>query len=361
VLQTKQGAMIFYPFGSSKTYTMTGQLNNGTYSPAIAYSGTNEGYNLVPNPYPSAIDWNAGSGWTKTKISGTIWGFSATAKNYGTWNGSVSINSVTNIIPMGQAFFVHATGSSPLFTMTNAVRLHDPKIFLKSGTSVPNVLHLIVSGNSGQDEIAIQFMQDATNASGDTYDALKFYSSTAVPQLCSFTSNDDLPLSINGLPMSDETLVVPLRFNMEYTGEVTFTASGMESFGIGKSIQLEDQMLDKTIDLRVNPVYIFDHQAANDPLRFRLHFAGAFGISQQPVEKQSNVYISGNDIYISYKPIANIKQTAEIFTVLGQRIGQYHLSGTGSDKILMEQSSPGIYLVRLTLAAGMETHEIIVR
>jgi hypothetical protein len=73
------------------------------------------------------------------------------------------------------------------------------------------------------------------------------------------------------------------------------------------------------------------------------------------------VSISGNEIYISYKPVSNTKQIAEIFTVLGQRIGQYNLSGTGSDKIKLEQSATGIYLVKLTLATGMETHEIIVR
>ena len=38
-----------------------------------------KGFNLVGNPYPSAIDWDAASGWTKTNIDNAVYYFKASA------------------------------------------------------------------------------------------------------------------------------------------------------------------------------------------------------------------------------------------------------------------------------------------
>ena len=297
ILQTKQGAMIFYPFGNSKIYSITGKLNNGAYTPTIAYSGTNNGYNLVPNPYPSAINWNASGGWTKNNMSETIWGFSPAARNYGAWNGSVSTNSVSNIIPEGQAFFVRAIGSSPVLTMDNAVRLHDFSVFLKSSNLVPDVLHLLAVGAKGQDEIAIQFADDATFFHNDIFDAKKFYGSMSVPQLSTYTNEDESLLSISCIP-ANGTTVIPLRFEMNYSGQITFRASGMQSFQNVTSIQLEDKQLAQLTDLGTNPIYQFNYTPADNTDRFALHFLNATSVADPKKAKDFNVYAANGILNI---------------------------------------------------------------
>ena len=361
ILQTNEGAMVFYPNWSGttyKTYSITGQLNNGSYSPAVAYSGASHGYNLVPNPYPSAINWNAVSGWTKTNISGTIWGFSPSAANYGSWNGSTGTNSVSNIIPVGQAFFVVASGSSPVLSMNNSVRLHDSKAFMKSGEIVPNILHLVATGNDGQDEIAVQFADDATTSSLDKYDAIKFYSDLSVPQLSSYTAEDASLLSITGLPSGEGSTVVPLHFDMEFTGEITFTASAMESFDAGSPIRLEDKQLSQFIDLRTNPVYSFSHSPADAADRFALYFGSALGISKPENPVLSNVSVSGNEIYVDYPVSAQNEVDAAVYDLQGRQLKQVRLSNTGHDHISIP--TPGVFLLKLGLHSGTETHKLVV-
>lgn len=357
VLNTNTGAMVYYSFGPSKTYSITGQLNNGTYAPAVAYSGSGKGYNLVPNPYPSAIDWNAVSGWTKTNISPTIYGFNPISKSYGSWTGSVSTESVTGIIPVGQAFFVVATGS-PTLTMANNVRLHDSKAFLKSGETAPDVLHLIAAGNDAQNEIAIQFADNATANGGDDLDAVKFYSDMVVPQLSTFTATDPSLLSINALPYPEGNTEVPLHFDMDFSGDLTFTASGMESFENSTTIKLEDKQLNSLADLRANPVYSFSHTPTDSPERFVLHFGGVLGIDNPPTDKLSNITVSGNTVYMDY-PASNSIMYAAVYDVQGKLINRVKLSNGGSDHICIQ--TDGIYILKLSLPTGTETQKIVVR
>jgi hypothetical protein len=361
ILQTTEGAMVFYPdWGATtyKTYSITGQLNNGTYSPPVAYSGALHGYNLVPNPYPSAINWNAGSGWTKANISGTIWGFSPTAANYGSWNGTTGTNSVTNIIPVGQAFFTVANGNSPVLSMDNSVRLHDSKAFLKSGGIAPNILHLTAAGNGGQDEIAVQFADDATNLSVDRYDAIKFYGDLSVPQLSSFTAEDQALLSITGIPTGESTTVVPLHLDMDYTGELIFTASALESFDAGTPVQLEDKQFSQLIDLRTNPVYTFNHSPADAADRFALHFGSVLGIESPVNSLLSKVIVSGHEIYLDY-PVANKGELfAVVYDLQGRTLNQVRLNNSGHDQFGL--GSSGVYMIKLLLPSGIETHKLVV-
>ena len=73
VLKTIHGyAVNFGALSLPDTADVTGVVNNGALSLTL-YNHNNPyttGYNLVGNPYPSPIDWNAASGWTRTNIDG---------------------------------------------------------------------------------------------------------------------------------------------------------------------------------------------------------------------------------------------------------------------------------------------------
>ena len=360
VLPTKEGAMIYYPYGASKTYSISGALNNGTYTISdtnIAYSGVGKGYNLVPNPYPSAIDWNAASGWTKTNIGGTIYGFNPVSKAYGAWNGSTGTESVTNIIPVGQAFFVVANGS-PTLSMNNNVRTNNTKDFLKSGNPVPDVLHLVAAGNSGQNEIAIQFTENASVYSSDDFDAIKFYSDITVPQFSAFTTEDPTLLSINALPYSESNIDVPLHFDMDYSGTLTITATGIESFENNAAVKLEDKQTGQLIDLRNASVYSFNHTPSDSPERFILHFGNVLGAEEPSAEKISKITVSGNTIYLDY-PSSGASMFASLFDIQGRLITRLQLSKAGQDHFCI--STAGVYILKLTFPTGTETQKIVVR
>jgi hypothetical protein len=352
ILQTKEGAMVFYPNWSgttSKTYSITGQLNNDTYSPTITRSGN--GYNLVPNPYPSAMDWDLVG---KATVDDAIWIFNPESTNYETYAGGIPSGSVDNIIPVGQAFFVKA--NSPGLSFNNTVRTLNTKSFLKSTKEIANVLHLAVSSDSARDGIAVRFADDATTGHDRKYDAVKFYGSLYSPQLSS--TNGDEELSINALPNSEGSTVVPLKLAMDHSGILTFTASGMESFNNVTSIELEDKQLSQMLDLRTNPLYQFTHTTQDAADRFALHFGTVLGIDNPVIAKLSKVIVSDHNIYMEYPESQKNNLFASVYDIQGKLINQIQLSNSGHDHLSI--SNDGIFILKMNLPTGSETHKIIV-
>jgi len=174
-LDETRGFMIYYP-GASITYSFAGQMNNGSFTALTTYT-VSSGYNLVPNPYPSAIDWDAASGWTKTGIANAtyIWypSGSAGTSNYASYVAGIGANNGTKYIPVGQAFLVQAT-SAPVLSMTNNVRVHNTHAFWKDGEVIPDLLRIktVALQNNAFDEIVVHFRDGATTEFDSEFDAV---------------------------------------------------------------------------------------------------------------------------------------------------------------------------------------------
>lgn len=57
--------------GGKSSETITGLLNNGNLSIAVTAINSNtnlSGFNLAGNPYPSTIDWQSVTGWTRSVL-----------------------------------------------------------------------------------------------------------------------------------------------------------------------------------------------------------------------------------------------------------------------------------------------------
>jgi hypothetical protein len=145
---------------------------------------------------------------------------------------------------------------------------------------------------------------------------------------------------------------------MDFTGEITFTTSGMESFENNSSIKLEDKQLAQLVDLRKNPVYSFTHTPTDSPERFALHFGGVLGLENPVTEKLSSITVSGSTIYLNY-PASNASIYAALFDVQGRLIKRVQLSNAGQDNLSI--LTDGIYILKLSLPSGTETHKIVVR
>ncbi len=97
-------------------WDLRGPINSGLINLPVSFtsSGTtaDDGWNLVGNPYPSTIDWNAASGWGKNNINATIYirDNGTGSGQYATWNGVVGTNGGSQYIAAGQAFWVKAGG-----------------------------------------------------------------------------------------------------------------------------------------------------------------------------------------------------------------------------------------------------------
>ncbi|HPB02131.1 MAG TPA: hypothetical protein PLZ67_04185, partial [Bacteroidales bacterium] len=260
-----EGFMIFYPHSSGTTYNFAGEANNGTFTcNTSAATPGDSGFYLVPNPYPSSIDWNAASGWTKTNLENNVWIWNSESQNYAVWNGTVGINEGSPYIPVGQSFFVQSNGDSPELIMNNNARLHNNTAFFKNQIFMPSCLVLQAETHSGSDETMMYFDIAGTPAE-------KIIGFNGPPKLYCYSGFQKL--SIQSLPELTLPCSVDVGFEMTSDSLVTISAKGMDGFDTDICIILEDLLTGQLIDLRTHPVFTFTHQTSNPKNRFRVHFS----------------------------------------------------------------------------------------
>ncbi len=97
------------------TLNLRGQVNRGAIEfPTLSHTvsptpNSADGWNLVGNPYPSAIQWNNGAGWEKTNIDPTVWVWDVVGRVWHSYNANTQAGDLTDgVIASGQGFWVYA-------------------------------------------------------------------------------------------------------------------------------------------------------------------------------------------------------------------------------------------------------------
>ena len=295
-------------------------------------SGSNGGWNFVGNPFTSAIDWNAASGWTKTNIGGTIYTYNS--PNWATWNGSTGTNEGSQYIASGQGFFVNVNEGSSTGTlkMDNDVQVHNTAPFLKEKVVTPdNLIRLEVSANSFSDETIIELDKDFTEGFDSDFDAHKLFSfNTDAPQI--FSTANEL-MAVNGLPLS--TYQVPIDVRGAQDLEMTISLTENQGFD---AVYLVDHFTGRQTNLTAEDYSFIYNQSVTD--RFTVYFTTVTGIDD--LEKEFF------KIYTYHKEIRVIipeGQQTEIFV--------YNLTGQITHQIAghpgmneIQVSTTGYYVVR---------------
>ncbi|HMM11311.1 MAG TPA: S8 family serine peptidase [Bacteroidales bacterium] len=275
-LQVDRGYMIWYT-GSQTTYNFAGPLNNGNFTALVASTAADR-FNLVPNPYPSAIDWDAASGWTKTNLYNAIYIWNRNTGNYASYVSGVGANGGSRYIAPGQSFFVKTTAASAGLQMGDAVRVHNAQPFFQPQLN-SHIIRISTSNEQGSDETVIRFNAQASDEFDPDLDADKIIGQQAAPQLFT-TLEDGRIMSINSLNDDFKQLTVPVSFASATPGSYTL------SFSIAPPLQetyhfvLEDLLLNLYHNLSDNADYTFSHQANASQQRFLLHATGITGLGQ---------------------------------------------------------------------------------
>jgi hypothetical protein len=266
---------------------MEGEFNSGTIEQTLSYTDgieieEHEGWNLVGNPYPSSIDWDAASGWTKTNICDAIYIWDEEKQNFVTYVSGTGVNGGSRYIPPMQGFFVkvNSPGTGTL-RMTNEVRNQNGGIQLKVASGFKNELKFKVTGSAYSDETVVRFKPYANIDFDQNLDAnKKFSTNPAVPQLFSLDGNEN-PLTINTLPEKDEYQTVLLYQNIQTEGKYTLQVEGISSFDYSKTVYLEDLELDSLIDLTETQEYKYYSKSIQNNARFKLHIGMPLTIEYQ--------------------------------------------------------------------------------
>ncbi|HEY9116144.1 MAG TPA: GEVED domain-containing protein [Bacteroidales bacterium] len=359
-------------------FDMNGIVNNGAiqltlYNHNQPYT---QGFNLVGNPYPSPIDWDAASGWTMTNIDDAVYYFDAsTTDQYtGTYNsyinGVSSDGTANNIIPSMQGFFVHVTdGAYPVtgtLGTTNAVRVNDLSPSYHKSTDAMNLAIMRFAAAYDESEavsdvLAIYFDDLATPTFDNKKDALKLANTDAsVPNLYSF-STDDFKLSVNAIPFPGEEIKkIPLGIKIEKSGNISFKATDLKQMPVGLKVYFSDAATGINQELELNSEYTVFLEANQYDTRFSIQF------SYNTIENNPNpgsnfsAYSSNGKVYVRIYNLPENSGKLRLSNLLGQTIWQEIVNETGTYEF-EPPAEAGVYLISLMSGSQIESKKIFIQ
>jgi hypothetical protein len=350
-------AVNFGPVLQPRTIEMNGVVNNGPLSVTL-YNHDNQfttGFNLVGNPYPSPIDWNATSGWTRNNIDNALYFYrSGTTDQYGGtystyMNGVSSDDVVNNIIPSMQAFFVHVSDGIPPVTATygmdNRVRITDgTHPFSKSdnGSEIP--LLRLTAGYSDDsasfDPLVIYFDEKATSNFDGQYDALKLFNTDPGKTNFYTFSKDGTRLSINALPQNPDSLgKIRLGISTGRDADVIFKIKTIRGDFLGTSILFIDSAGRARTNLFPDKEYKVSLLTGDYTDRFYIEFQDLeTGINSSPeIADPFNVYSSYGTIKVDIDMPGQDRGILQIYNLMGQLLYIRKIYESGC-----QEFSPGI-------------------
>lgn len=357
-LTASKGYLLYYP-EAAKTYSHTGTLksDNTTVSAAYTSGALYAGYNLIANMYSSALDFSNASYWSGCEP--TIWIWNSAGGNYGSYNRtSGGINNATKDIPVGQGFFVKVASAGTL-TIDKAARVHSNQAYLKNSVTEQNKLRLKVDANTYFDEILMSFNNDATTEYDSEFDAKKMIGQEEAPQLSSIAT-DGTQLSINSLPYADGDVLIPLKFSLTHAAEVTFNATGVESFNPNATLYFEDTEMGQVINLREQPFYIINYGGGAAENRFWLRI-GSLTVNQKENQQiNGTVFASNGKIKVDIPAMQNKNVTINVFNSIGQLVSSTKQFLTGIAQVSAPSQS-GVYIVKVGCNELSFTQKIIIK
>lgn len=315
-----------------------------------------DNWNLVGNPYPSAIDAEEFLVQNQTKIEGAVWiwthglnptsnvspfynnyQYNYSSSDYIKYNGlgSTDPDTFAGKIASGQGFMVnmlHTTATPNTITFTNNMRSdasmvqYDNTDFFR-GVSTNTVGPVeekhriwldIINTTSGQmDRTLLGYSTSSTLDVDHLYDCI-FRPTT---ELSMYSIINSEPFIIQGRPLPFNNFdLVPMGIRIVAAGNHTIAIKKVDGlFEQNQDIYLEDKQLNIIHDLRQAP-YNFTSSVGTFNDRFVLRYTTA-ALSNQDFESiDSSVFVSANDGQINIKSINESLSEVSVYDVLGREI-----------------------------------------
>lgn len=364
---------------SPVTADMSGTVTNASVSLTLLNNNRvyTKGFHLVGNPYPSPIDWDAVTGWTRTNIDNAVYYFNAGTVDryvgtYSSYINGISSDGVANgIVPSMQGFFIHVSdGAYPVtgtLTATNAVRVNDlAPVFHRRPPPVEPLFRFsagFADDGFPQDPAVLYFDDHATKGYDEEMDALKMRNTDArVPNLI-MEGPGGRELSICAWPnRTDLTDTLPLRIVAERAGMLTFRTEALERMPASRRIYLYDSSARRTTEMIMGAQYRTDVSAGDHRNRFFLVFGprNATGGGDDNLAGEFSAWSNGGQLYGSFAHVEGDRCTVTVSGITGQLLFRKELSGSGRHS-LGSGYSAGMYIVTFHAGHQKETRKVIIQ
>jgi len=385
--------------GIVKTPITRGTYNGSNYndgtpgSPRIVTS-SDDNWNLIGNPYPSAIDYAEFiKPINNPHIDGTIyfWTHANTPSrgngspfysdflyNYGSdyisYNGSGAnpVGSSFGNIAAGQAFFVemlHATPStSENITFNNTMRnetIDNSEFFRTNESSQPasdiekhRIWLDLIDSNELATSILVGYIEGATNSKDRIFDG--HVNAGSDKSFYSLIEEDRMSIQGRSLPFNENDTVL-LGLYIAEAGNYTIAINTLDGLfdSLQQDIYLEDMYNGIIHDLRIAP-YSFNTEEGTFDDRFILRYTNG-ALSTEEFEMNTGIQISApNNNYIKATSITEPIKGITVYDVLG-RVLYNNVSVNALEIIISDVSnSDGVLFVRATLTNGLQKTQKVV-
>lgn len=328
-------------------------------TPALAWTDASHGYNLIGNPFSSAIDFDGT--WTMSNIDQNVWVWDESGDNYAAYSPSGGLGELTDgIIPLGQGFMVHATAGSPSLTIPASKRVHSSQGFYKSQNSsrTDPVPHIKIEFSKDQkaDVVYVGFDENADREFNNGYDARKMFGPEDSPQ--AYLKEASLDLSIDVIHViGNDAVGVDMSFiaGIEGTQQLTSTIYELEDI----SVELEDKKEGIIYDLVQSPSIEFTATKQDNPERFVLHFNRTTTDKEEVLQPAPlKIYSYKNVIYIKSTDLNNTL-TVRITDLLGRNVFSRSYMNAPLISIPVNVTN-GCYIVTSIQNAQITTEKVLI-
>ena len=362
-------AINFGTAGGERTLHTAGTVNNGDLTINLTNSNKpyTQGFNLIGNPYPSPIDWDA-AGWIKQNVDNAIYYFDAgiTDQYVGTYssyiNGISSDGTAGPVIASQQGFFVHVSdviypvqGS---ITFNNSIRVNDLNpVFHKNSATLSPLIRLSAryDDKSKVDYLVIYLLQESTAEYNMQTDALKIQNTdSGVPNIYSISA-DSKKVSIKALTPSD-TQVIPLILSSPVVSRISVSATDIKELE-GFNVYLKDNSTGTITDLRREEGYAFD--AGNETISDRFKLI----ITKETLENEAfgnasfKTFCDAGSIYIDLK-LKEEQVTVQLTDLSGRLLISKVIYGEGKH-CLGRVPQAGVGIVSIQTETGTASQKIL--
>jgi hypothetical protein len=384
-----------YPATQSVIFTANtpaNKLNTGTIKTEIALTPglfNDDDFNLIGNPYPSAIDADKFINTNKDKIDGTLYFWThkmdISAKNPGpdalnfssddyavynlsggtgtsgsTVDGVEQSNKPKGYIASGQGFFVEAQVTGNVI-FNNAMRVTESvatantqfykSVVTKDKKETKDRVWLNFENTTGVfSQQLVAYLDNTTNDYDSGYDGLLSDGGNYV-NFYSFIKEDKY--KIQGRKKFNESDDVNLGYFSGISGEFNINIDAVEGVFDDENVEivLEDKLTGFTHDLRESP-YNFTTDKGTFNERFILHFVNKKEVVKVKEDLNSNIVVFNTNNQLKVNSTKEKLQHVEVYDLLGKVL--FSADEVNSNELVVDnlEANNQLLLFKISLTNG---------
>ncbi len=346
--------------GAAPTTTFNGVFNgvpnNGNVTVPVSNSGPGLGFNMLSNPYPSAL---SGTSFLTTN-PGTLYFWvhhdqvSGNNVNYATFNltgqttAPAYAGAVTpdGSVAIGQGFVYLNSDSQAQATFTNAMRTgNNSAVFYREGNEKSRIWINLSKGDFKLSQALVAYIPGTTTGFDASYDGKLMEGGAAISSLI----GDD-KYAIQARAEFTATDIVPMHFTASEAGNYSLSIDNTDGIFAGsQDVYLKDNVLDTLTDLKAN-AYSFASEAGSFANRFQLVYQASplanpvFETNKVVVFKENNVFsINSGNIDMA---------KVQIFDMRGRMIYTKQNINANTTRLNDLKAEQGVLLVQITSTDG---------